>query len=109
MDIAWVLLIVAGLMEPCWVYTLERSEHFRRHGYAAATVALILVDLYILSQAMEPIGAGVAYAVWAGIGAVTTFAMGVAVYRDPVTPARVFFAVLLIAGIVCLHLTTGGH
>ena len=109
MDIAWVLLIVAGLVEPCWVYTLERSEHFRRAGYAVATVVLILVDLYILSQAMEPIGAGVAYAVWAGIGAVTTFILGVVVYRDPVSPSRVAFAALLIVGIVGLHLTTGGH
>lgn len=109
MDIAWVLLIVAGLMEPCWVYTLERSEHFRRAGYAVATVALILVDLYMLSRAMEPIGAGVAYAVWAGIGAVTTFILGAVVYRDPVSPSRVAFAALLVVGIVGLHLTTGGH
>ncbi len=109
MEIAWILLIIAGLMELCWVYTLEKSEHFHRISYALATVVLIVVDLGILSVAMQDIGAGVSYAVWAGIGAITTLIMGVAIYRDPVSPARVFFAVLLIAGIVGLHMTTGGH
>ena len=109
MEFAWILLAVAGLMEPCWVHTLERSEHFRRKGYAIATVVLIVVDLCILSAAMGTIGAGVSYAVWAGIGAVTTFAMGAAIYKDPVSPARVFFVALLIAGVVGLHMTTGGH
>ena len=109
MEIAWILLIIAGLMEPCWVYTLEKSEHFHRISYALATVVLIVVDLGILSVAMQDIGAGVSYAVWAGIGAITTLIMGVAIYRDPVSPTRVFFAVLLIAGIVGLHMTTGGH
>lgn len=109
MDVSWILLVVAGLMEPCWVYTMERSEHFRRLGYGAATVLLIVVDLALLSVAMQSIGVGVAYAVWAGIGAIVTLVMGVVLYRDPVSPARVFFAVLLVAGIVGLHMTTGGH
>ena len=109
MDVSWILLVVAGLMEPCWVYTMERSEHFRRAGYSAATVLLIVVDLALLSVAMQSIGAGVAYAVWAGIGTIVTLVMGVVLYRDPVSPARVFFAVLLVAGIVGLHMTTGGH
>lgn len=106
---SWILLIIAGLMEPCWVYTLERSEHFHRPGFAVATVVLIVVDIVILSIAMKPIGAGVAYAVWAGVGAVTTLAMGVLLYRDPISPVRAFFAVVLIAGIVGLHITTGGR
>ena len=88
---------------------MERSERFRRPGFALATVVLIVVDLVLLSVAMRSIGAGVAYAVWAGIGAVVTLIMGVVLYRDPMSPARVFFAVLLVAGIVGLHLTTGGH
>ena len=53
MDVSWILLVVAGLMEPCWVYTMERSEHFRRAGYSAATVLLIVVDLALLSVAMQ--------------------------------------------------------
>ena len=67
------------MMEPCWVYTMERSEHFRRAGFTVATVALIVVDLAMLSVAMQDIGAGVAYAVWAGIGAIVTLVMGVLV------------------------------
>ena len=109
MELAWIILIVAGLMEPCWVYTMERSEHFRNLGFTLATIVLLCVDLVILSVAMESIGTGVSYAVWAGIGAVVTFIMGCVVYHDKASPSRIMFAVFLIIGIVGLHLTTGGH
>ena len=56
MDVAWILLVVAGLMEPCWVYTMERSERFRRPGFALATVVLIVVDLALLFVLMVAVG-----------------------------------------------------
>lgn len=76
---------------------------------ALLTVALIAIDLYILSVAMGPIGSGTAYAVWAGIGAVCTFVMGAVVYRERVSSARVMCIVSILIGIVGLHLVSGGH
>lgn len=105
---AWPILVIAGLMEPMWVYTMGRSDSFRDMRWSALTVIIVIVDIYLLSLAMVPLGAGVAYAVWTGIGAVFTFLMGALVYRESVRPVRVLFIMLIIAGIVGLNLSTGG-
>ena len=105
---AWPLLIVAGLMEPMWVYTMGRSEDFRNGPWSAATVIIVVADVYLLSLAMTTIGAGMSYAVWTGIGAVFTFLMGVVVYKEQVRPVRVALIMVIIAGIVGLNLTSGG-
>ena len=105
---AWPLLIVAGLMEPMWVYTMGRSEDFRNVPWSAATVIIVVADIYLLSLAMTTIGAGMSYAVWTGIGAVFTFLMGVVVYKEQVRPVRVALIMVIIAGIVGLNLTSGG-
>lgn len=108
MDISWTLLVVSGLMEPCWVYTLERSNSFKNPVWTIATALIVIVNLWMLSQAMLVIGTGVAYAIWAGIGAVCTFLLGVLVYKDPLSIKRVLFIASIIVGIVGLHSATGG-
>lgn len=107
MDTAWALIIIAGLVEPCWVYTMERSDNFRSVGWTAATIVLMASDLYILSLAMQTIGAGMSYAVWTGIGAVGAVIMGIVVYKEPAKIGRVFLIMMIIAGIVGLNLTSG--
>ena len=106
--LAWPILVIAGLMEPMWVYTMERSESFRNLPWSAATTAIVVVDIYLLSVAMQTIGAGMSYAVWTGIGAVFTFLMGIVIYREQVKPLRIALIMVIIAGIVGLNLTSGG-
>lgn len=106
MDIAWVLLIIAGLLEPCWVFTMERSDSFRNIRWVVLTMIIMLTDLYLLSVVMQTLGAGLSYAIWTGIGAVCTFLMGVVIYREPATLIRILFIFMIIAGIVGLNLTS---
>ncbi len=106
MDIAWILLIIAGFLEPCWVYTMERSNSFRDVKWAVSTMVIMLTDLYLLSVVMQTLGAGLSYAIWTGIGAVCTFLMGVVIYREPATLIRIVFIFMIIAGIVGLNLTS---
>lgn len=87
---------------------MERSESFRRIPWTVATALIVIVNLWMLSQAMITIGAGVAYAVWAGIGAVCTFILGIVLYKDPVSIKRTLFIASIIVGIVGLHAVTGG-
>lgn len=108
MDIAWLIIIIAGLMEPMWVYTMERSEKFRILKWDIATAVIMIVDLYLLSVAMQTIGAGLSYAIWTGIGAISTFILGAFVYEEKVTKLRILFIFLIIAGIVGLNLASGG-
>ena len=106
--LAWPLLIIAGFLEPAWVYTMGRSESFRNIPWSIATVLIVAVDIYLLSVAMQTIGAGMSYAVWTGIGAVVTFLMGIVLYKEPIKAVRCLMIVMIIAGIVGLNLTTGG-
>ena len=106
--LAWPLLIIAGFLEPAWVYTMGRSESFRNVPWSIATVLIVAVDIYLLSVAMQTIGAGMSYAVWTGIGAVVTFLMGIVLYKEPIKAVRCVMIAMIVIGIVGLNLTTGG-
>ena len=108
MDIAWILIVIAGVMEPMWVYTLERSDNFKDVRWAALTIAIVIVDLYLLSISMQTIGAGLSYAIWTGIGAVTTFLMGIALFKESTSWMRVACIFVIIAGIIGLNIASGG-
>ena len=108
MDIAWILIIIAGILEPMWVYTLQKSDNFRNVQWAILTVAIVIVDLYLLSVSMQTIGAGLSYAIWTGIGAVTTFLMGLALFKESTSWMRVACIFVIIAGIVGLNVVSGG-
>ena len=108
MDVAWILIIIAGVMEPMWVYTLERSDNFKDVRWALLTIAIVIVDLYLLSVSMQTLGAGLSYAVWTGIGAVTTFLMGIALFKESTSWMRVICIFVIIIGIVGLNIVSGG-
>ena len=108
MDVAWILIIIAGMMEPMWVYTLERSDNFKDFRWALLTIAIVIVDLYLLSVSMQTLGAGLSYAVWTGIGAVTTFLMGIALFKESTSWKRVICIFVIIIGIVGLNIVSGG-
>ena len=107
MEIAWILIVIAGLLEPCWIYTMERSDGFRDVRWTVLTVIVVIVDLYLLSVAMQTIGTGMSYAVWTGIGAIGAVIMGIFVYKERATYLRMFLIMLIIAGIIGLNLTGG--
>ena len=108
MDVAWILIIIAGVMEPMWVYTLERSDNFKDVRWALLTIAIVIVDLYLLSVSMQTLGAGLSYAVWTGIGAITTFLMGIALFKESTSWMRVICIFVIIIGIVGLNIVSGG-
>jgi len=108
MDIAWILIVIAGLLEPCWLFTMERSEGFRNVRWTVLTVIVVAVDLYLLSVAMQTIGTGLSYAVWTGIGAIGAVIMGVFVYKEKATLLKMILIMMIIAGIAGLNLTAGG-
>ena len=76
------------------------------HEAGVVRGAGMLASFYLLSQAMKTLPLGTAYAVWTGIGAVGSVAVGILVFKEPVTAARMFFTVLLLAGIIGIKLTS---
>ena len=70
MEIAWILVVIAGFLEPCWVFTMEKSNSFKDLKWGALTMVLMVFDLYLLSIVMQTLGAGLSYAIWTGIGGI---------------------------------------
>jgi quaternary ammonium compound-resistance protein SugE len=102
---AWVLLIVAGLLESAWAIGLKYTDGFTKFWPSVLTIAGIVVSMVLLSIAARTLPIGTAYAVWVGIGAAGAAVLGIALLGEPATPARLFFLGLLLAAIVGLKLT----
>jgi quaternary ammonium compound-resistance protein SugE len=103
--VAWLVLVVAGLFEVAWAIGLKYTEGFTRLWPSAATVAAMVLSVVLLGWAMRSLPVGTAYAVWTGIGAVGTVALGIFLFGEPATVARLACVALILAGIVGLKLT----
>ena len=93
---AWVVLVVSGMFEAVWATALGRSDGFSRLVPSLVFVLGLVVSMGGLAIALRDLPTGTAYAVWVGIGAVTTATWAMAVDGEPVSVLKV----LLLAGIV---------
>jgi quaternary ammonium compound-resistance protein SugE len=102
---AWVLLIIAGLLEAGWAIGLKYTEGFTKPLPSVLTVAGIVVSMVLLAQAARTLPIGTAYAVWVGIGAAGAALLGMLLLKEPASPARLFFLGLLLVAIIGLKAT----
>jgi quaternary ammonium compound-resistance protein SugE len=105
--VAWVLLIVAGLLEVGWSIGMKYTEGFTRLLPSVLTGAGIVASMVLLSYAAKSLPIGTAYGVWVGIGAAGAAVLGMVVLGEPVTAARIFFVCLLLVAVVGLKATSG--
>lgn len=103
---AWLVLFVAGLFEVVWAIGLKYTEGFTRPWPTAVTVVAMIVSVALLGLAMKSLPVGTAYAVWTGIGAVGTVLLGIVLFGDPTTPARLVCVALILTGIVGLKIVS---
>ncbi|MFC6990497.1 DMT family transporter [Haladaptatus sp. GCM10025707] len=106
---SWNLLFVAGLFEVAWAIGLGYSEGLTKPLPTAGTVVALVISMVLLAKAVETLPVGTAYAVWTGIGAVGTAILGMYLFDEPATVARLGFIGLIVVGIVGLNLVSGGH
>ncbi len=105
----WLVLLVAGLFETVWAIGLAYTDGFTEPLPSAATLAAMGVSVFLLSRAVEQIPVGTAYAVWTGIGAVSTAILGVYLFDEPVSAVRAGCIALVVVGIAGLQVTSSGH
>jgi quaternary ammonium compound-resistance protein SugE len=103
---SWLYLFVAGLFEVAWAIGLKYTEGFSRLIPSLLTVGAMIVSLALLGLALKSLPVGTAYAVWTGIGAVGTAALGIYLFGEPATVARLACIGLIVAGIVGLKFAT---
>lgn len=104
---AWLLVLLSGLLEVGWAVGLKASHGFTRPLPSVLTVIGMLASFGLLSLAVRQLPIGTAYAVWVGIGAVGTALVGIVVFHESASVARILCLLLVVAGIVGLKLTSG--
>ena len=103
---AWVILFVAGLLEIGWAIGLKYTEGFSKLVPSVLTAGSMVLSIVLLGWALKTLPVGTAYAVWTGIGAVGTAALGIYLFGEPATAARLASIGLIVAGIAGLKLVT---
>ncbi len=102
----WLTLFIASLFEIGWAIGLKYTDGFSRPLPTVLTVTSMVVSMGLLGVAVRTLPVGTAYAVWTGIGAVGTAILGIILFREPATAARLVCLSLIVAGIVGLKLVT---
>jgi quaternary ammonium compound-resistance protein SugE len=102
----WIVLVVAGLFEVVWAIGLKYTEGFTRTVPSVVTIGAMIASVVLLGLAMRSLPVGTAYAVWTGIGAVGTVLLGIVLFDEPATAARIACIGLIVGGIVGLKLVT---
>ncbi|WP_437206376.1 quaternary ammonium compound efflux SMR transporter SugE [Planctomicrobium sp. SH664] len=102
---AWVLLVIAGLLETGWAIGLKYTEGFTRLVPSILTILGIIASMFLLAVAAKTLPIGTAYAVWVGIGAAGAVILGIVLLGEPVSLPRMFFLALLLVSIVGLKMT----
>lgn len=103
---AWMYLIIAGLLEIGWPIGLKISQtpETRWQGIAIA-VAFMVASGFMLWLAQKQISMGTSYAVWTGIGAAGTFLVGILFYGDAATFGRIAGVLMIICGVITLKIS----
>lgn len=100
----WILLFLAGLLEIGWAIGLKYSEGFSRTLPATLTIVAMILSVVLLGLALRDLPLGTAYAIWTGIGTVGTALLGIYLFGDAATAARLACIGLIVAGIAGLKL-----
>lgn len=101
---AWLILFVAGLLEMGWAIGLKYTEGFTRPVPTVLTAISLVASMALLGLAVRTLPIGTAYAVWTGIGAAGTAVLGMVLFKEPATVARLACLALIVTGIVGLKL-----
>lgn len=103
---SWIYLTIAGVLEIVWAIGLKYTEGFTRLVPSAITIVAMIASVWFLAIALKTIPVGTGYAVWTGIGAVGTAILGIALFNEPATAARLSCIALIVAGIVGLKVVS---
>ena len=103
---AWLILVIAGLLEVVWAYSMKESAGFTRLWPTVVTLCAMVLSFGLLSWSMRVLPLGTAYTVWTGIGAIGAFIVGILMLGEAANPMRIFAAFLIVAGLALMKLSS---
>jgi quaternary ammonium compound-resistance protein SugE len=102
----WLILLLAGLVEVAWSQSIKPTHNFTRPMPTLVCLALMAAAVWLLSQAMNTLPVGTAYAVFTGIGAVGAITLGATLHGDALSAGKAAALTLIVGGIVLARVTT---
>jgi quaternary ammonium compound-resistance protein SugE len=108
MTTSWILLLIAGLLEVVWAIGLKYTEGFSKLVPSVITITAMIISVWLLALALKGIPVGTGYAVWTGIGAVGTAILGIVLFNEAATVARLACIGVIVAGIFGLKFFSSG-
>lgn len=103
---AWFVLIVSGLFEAVWATALSNSQGFTKLVPSVIFGIAVAISMGGLAWSMKTIPVGTGYAVWVGIGAVTTAAWAMASGAESASLLKVVFLLGIVGCVAGLHLVS---
>lgn len=103
---AWIMLILAGIFEVVWAYSMKLSDGFSKLIPSIITLIFMILSFVLLAYAMRTLPLGTAYTIWTGIGAVGSFLVGIFILGEPTSAMRMLAAVLIISGLVLMKVSS---
>jgi quaternary ammonium compound-resistance protein SugE len=102
---SWITLVIAGLLEICWAIGLKYTDGFTKLIPSIFTGITLALSMYLLSRAAQNLPIGTAYGVWVGIGSLGAAILGIFLFNESASPAKIFFLILLLVSIIGLKIT----
>jgi quaternary ammonium compound-resistance protein SugE len=99
---AWLALVISGVLETVWAAALSQSKGFTRLAPTVVFGSALVLSMAGLAYALRTIPVGTGYAIWVGIGAVGTAAYGMVALGEPTTVTRLVCLFAIVAGVVGL-------
>lgn len=97
--------MLSGLLDVAWAMSVKMADGYSRFGWSIASFVLLATFIYCLGKSLQVLPLGTAYAVWTGLGAIGSILVGIVIFREPATVARIFWIGVTLSGIVGLKLT----
>jgi quaternary ammonium compound-resistance protein SugE len=105
-SLAWLVLLAAGILEIVWSLSMKASDGFSKLHYTALTITAAWLSFWLLGLSLKALPVGTAYAVWTGIGAVGATVLGIVLFKEPASAARIGCILLIVLGVLGLRLTS---
>lgn len=102
---AWIYLLLAGLLEVIWAYSMKLSEGFSKIVPTSVTIIAMIASFALLSFSMKQLPLSVAYPIWTGIGAVGTFILGITLLGENISMLKIIAAILIVSGLVLMKIS----
>ena len=103
---AWIYLIIAGILEVVWAYFMKQSEGFTKLTPSVITITTMIASFTLLALAMRSLPLGTSYVIWTGIGAIGAFLVGIIVLGEPANGLRLLAGAMIVGGLLLMKFAT---